>query len=148
MAQELYCPNCGSVAKPQSHTKGSFAIEVILWLCFIIPGIIYSLWRLSSREKRTCPVCRAANMIPLDSPRAREVIGRSAPGGKNVGGSAGEVELPRRPSNAAEIGVGRLLAALFNPLASLRNGTFAQKAVVCVAYVGLALYVLKQLVAR
>lgn len=147
MAQELYCPNCGSVAKPTSHTKGSFAIEVILWLCFIIPGIIYSLWRLSSRERTTCPTCRAPNMIPLDSPRAREAIAKSGPGPASARSGAGEVALPRRPSTAAEIGAGRLLAAVFNPAPTFRRGSVAQKAVVCIVYIGAALYVLKRALA-
>jgi len=59
----MYCPNCGTVAKPKKVTKGSFLIEVFLWLLFIIPGVIYSLWRLTTKAE-VCPKCGAPNMIP------------------------------------------------------------------------------------
>jgi hypothetical protein len=74
MAAELYCQNCGTVAKAKKRVKGSFGIEVILWICFLIPGMIYSVWRLTSKEQ-VCPECGAPNMIPLTSPKARAALG-------------------------------------------------------------------------
>jgi hypothetical protein len=73
MAQPLYCPNCGTVAKPKKVTRGSFLIEVVLWLCFLIPGLIYSIWRLTTKAS-VCPRCGAPNMIPTDAPKAREAL--------------------------------------------------------------------------
>jgi hypothetical protein len=73
MAAELYCQNCGTVAKPKTLTRGSFIIEIFLWLLMIVPGLIYSLWRLTSKQK-VCPRCEAPNMIPADSPRAQEAL--------------------------------------------------------------------------
>ena len=70
MATPLYCTNCGTVAPPKKVTRGSFLIEVMLWLCFLLPGLIYSIWRLTSRAL-VCPKCGAPNMIPVDSPRAK-----------------------------------------------------------------------------
>jgi hypothetical protein len=69
----LLCPNCLTQSKPQTKIKGSILIELILWLCFIIPGLIYSIWRSGSRFK-VCPSCKAPNMIPLDSPRAKQLL--------------------------------------------------------------------------
>lgn len=69
----MYCPNCGTVAKPKKVTKGSFLIEVFLWLLFIIPGVIYSLWRLTTKAE-VCPKCGAPNMIPSDSPKALQAF--------------------------------------------------------------------------
>jgi len=51
---------------------GSLDIELVLWLCFLLPGILYSIWRLSGR-KRACPTCRGSSMIPVDSPKGREL---------------------------------------------------------------------------
>lgn len=76
MAKNLYCNNCGTVAAPTTRTKGSFITEVFLWLMLIVPGIIYSLWRLTSKEK-VCPKCGAPNMLPLDSPKAQSAIAQS-----------------------------------------------------------------------
>jgi RNA polymerase subunit RPABC4/transcription elongation factor Spt4 len=72
---DRYCANCGTIGTPKTRTKGSFLIEVVLWLCMIFPGIIYSLWRLTSRDK-VCPNCGATNMIPVDSPAARAALAK------------------------------------------------------------------------
>lgn len=70
MAQRMYCQNCGTVGVQRTYTKGSFGVEVLLWLLMILPGLIYSLWRLTTRYPG-CPQCGAANMIPIDSPKAQ-----------------------------------------------------------------------------
>lgn len=75
MKNSMYCPNCGTVGTPKTRVKGSFFIEVILWLCFLFPGIIYSIWRLTSKDK-VCPSCGAPNMIPSDSPKARAALAK------------------------------------------------------------------------
>jgi ribosomal protein S27AE len=72
MANKMFCPRCGTTAKEKSVTRGSFLIEVFLWCLLILPGLLYSLWRLSTRA-RVCPSCGAPNMIPLDSPLAQKM---------------------------------------------------------------------------
>lgn len=52
---------------------GSGWIELILWFCYLIPGVIYSLWRRSGANQHVCPVCRTPNMIPLDSPAGKAI---------------------------------------------------------------------------
>lgn len=64
---KMICANCGSIGKPKKVTKGSLFIEIILWLCFFIPGLIYSIWRMTSKYT-ACPSCGAKNMVPLNSP--------------------------------------------------------------------------------
>lgn len=73
MAKEKICPNCGFKGKPKSTTKGSIFIEIILWCCFLVPGFIYSLWRMTSRTP-ACPKCSAPNMVPVDSPRGKKLL--------------------------------------------------------------------------
>jgi len=77
-AGSQYCPTCGTVAPPRSFTKGSFVYELALWICFLLPGVLYSIWRLTSRTKG-CPACRST-MIPLDSPKARAQCGYGSAG--------------------------------------------------------------------
>jgi hypothetical protein len=67
---DMICTACGSATKPKTITKGSTLIELILWLCFIVPGIIYSIWRLSSRYS-ACRACGSKNIVPLDTPVGR-----------------------------------------------------------------------------
>jgi hypothetical protein len=45
-------------------------IELILWICFIVPGLIYSFWRLSSRYD-ACSCCGSTALVPVDSPVGR-----------------------------------------------------------------------------
>ena len=73
MAKEMLCTNCGHQGKPKKFTKGSIGMEILLWLCFLVPGLIYSLWRISSRYT-ACPKCKALNMVPLDCPRAKQLL--------------------------------------------------------------------------
>lgn len=69
----LYCQHCGAVARPITQVKGSFAIELVLWLCFLVPGVFYSVWRLTTKAQ-VCPTCHAPHMIPLDSPKASAAL--------------------------------------------------------------------------
>jgi len=67
------CPNCETQGRPETETKGSIFIEIILWICLIVPGLIYSIWRLTTRHK-VCGVC-GSNVIPLSSPRGQQLSG-------------------------------------------------------------------------
>ena len=73
MAKELVCTSCGYIGKPKRITKGNIGIEIILWLTFIIPGLIYSLWRLSSRYDG-CAKCKNATLVPKDSPVGQKMV--------------------------------------------------------------------------
>ena len=65
----LFCTQCGHVGRPVVVTPGSIWIEVILWLAFLVPGLIYTVWRHSKRHD-ACPKCGSAAIIPADSPKA------------------------------------------------------------------------------
>lgn len=70
---DRYCTQCGTVALPKNTIKGSFFVELLLWCCLFIPGLLYTLWRLSTKAQ-VCPACGAPNMIPVDSPIARKAL--------------------------------------------------------------------------
>lgn len=67
------CANCGSVCRPVRLTKGHFGMELILWLTFLIPGFLYSIWRLTTRYW-ACPHCRVPDPVPLNTPRGRKLL--------------------------------------------------------------------------
>lgn len=73
MKSAFICPQCGSQGTPVTVTPGSILIELVLWLAFLIPGLVYSLWRLSARTRNTCPQCHTPGMIPSDTPVAKEI---------------------------------------------------------------------------
>lgn len=82
------CSVCYTVGRPINRTKGSFIVEVALWLLFCAPGLIYSLWRLTSTEK-VCAQC-GGQTIPVRTPRG-EMMWRQLRGGESshnrLGGS-------------------------------------------------------------
>ena len=48
-------------------------MELLLWLFFLIPGLIYSIWRIASRYAG-CPVCKAKNCIPIETPAGQSIL--------------------------------------------------------------------------
>lgn len=68
----MICTKCGTRGTPARRTKGSTLVEAFLWLLLIIPGLIYSAWRVSSRDD-VCPACGHPEMIPADTPRGRSI---------------------------------------------------------------------------
>lgn len=65
------CATCGMTGKPKRVSQGSILIEVVLWLFLLVPGILYSLWRMGSRQL-VCRHCGSPNMVPLNSPVGRK----------------------------------------------------------------------------
>lgn len=67
------CTECGYIGKPVRLTRGSILIEIVLWLAFLIPGLIYSIWRQTNKYQ-ACQQCRHESIIPADSPKGRRLI--------------------------------------------------------------------------
>lgn len=100
---ETACKDCGTVGESKTRARGSMMVEVVLWLCFIVPGLIYSIWRLSSKHE-VCPSCGSDRLVPLDTPV-----------GKSLASSAGHVSEARRPSSGA-VSAGRALGRMVGKL--------------------------------
>ena len=69
----LVCTTCGHHGPAKKHVRGSFLIELILWLCLIIPGLIYSVWRLTGQQT-VCTSCGASTLVPETSPVGRRLL--------------------------------------------------------------------------
>lgn len=69
----LICSNCGTLDNFKRQRAGSFFIELFLWLCFIFPGFLYSVWRISNM-KNTCRSCGSNSAIPAESPRGKALL--------------------------------------------------------------------------
>jgi hypothetical protein len=63
----FYCKHCGFTGMPKTYSPGSLGLEVVLFLFFILPWIIYRAVRLS-KQYEGCPQCGTPHMIPADSP--------------------------------------------------------------------------------
>ena len=71
---EMICTACGSRGRTKSSTPGSIFIEILLWLMFIVPGLVYSIWRLTKRHK-VCAACGSAALVPVSSPIGQRLVG-------------------------------------------------------------------------
>lgn len=67
------CTRCAHHGPTRTHTRGSLLIELVLWLCFIIPGLIYSIWRHASRQQ-VCSACGSDQLVPPDTPAGRRLM--------------------------------------------------------------------------
>lgn len=71
----LVCLNCSTVERARRRTKGSGGVEILMWFFFLLPGLIYSVWRRSGKtEWFECHVCGSTDLIPLDSQRAHALL--------------------------------------------------------------------------
>jgi hypothetical protein len=67
------CVRCKGRVRPVEVVRGSLFIEVLLWALALIPGLLYHMW-VSSTAHEICPECGSGDLVPLDSPRARQIL--------------------------------------------------------------------------
>jgi hypothetical protein len=102
------CTTCGHKGATDTMTRGHLLIEIILWLCFIVPGLIYSIWRQSTKYE-VCRQCEATTLISIDSPVARKFMA-------DHGIEAPPIEPEFQPPNAATVDLGRSLGRMVGRL--------------------------------
>lgn len=105
MNAKFICRSCGWTGdEGKTVTRGNFATELVLWLCLVVPGLIYSLWRVSSRYE-ACPSCGGKELIPTDSP-----IGRQLGAQLGVESRAADARTPSALASRAGRRLGKLFA--------------------------------------
>lgn len=52
------CDPCGYVGPARPQSPGSPWVEAVLWITFVVPGLLYHLWRIFGRRYH-CPRCGA-----------------------------------------------------------------------------------------
>ncbi len=67
----MVCTECGYIGK--GKMRGSLLMELCLFLLFILPWIFYYLWRCT-QKKSVCPKCGYRGMIPVTTPRGKELV--------------------------------------------------------------------------
>jgi hypothetical protein len=69
----IACTICKTIsAEPERIVPGSAATEVLLWVIFLLPGVVYSIWR-SNAAKNVCPSCHSTAIVPIESPMGQEI---------------------------------------------------------------------------
>lgn len=85
---QYYCPSCNAYFLNKG-IKGNGWIELILYLLYIIPGIIYSIWRRSGAG--VCAKCKSASLISaaagthIKCPDCKELVLKDARKCKHCG---------------------------------------------------------------
>ena len=69
----LICTLCGYSGEVGQKNKGNSLIELILWFFFLVPGLIYSIWRRADRQN-ICPKCKGIIMIPVNTPVGQKLL--------------------------------------------------------------------------
>src|SRR4030067_3100668 len=69
------CARCGYLGEARMLERGGTLLELFLWLLGFVPGLIYNLWRFSTRRS-VCAVCESDSLVPLHSARGRELLAR------------------------------------------------------------------------
>ena len=77
----LACTVCETIAPPKTSVRGSFLVELGLWLLFILPGLIYSLWRLTGKAM-VCIACGSTALVPLHSPAGQRIVEKAQAGSR------------------------------------------------------------------
>lgn len=73
MAEQKLCTVCGTIGTTKRNMKGSVLTELLLWCFFLLPGLIYSIWRHST-VSQVCRNCGNSAVIPLNSPVAQQTL--------------------------------------------------------------------------
>lgn len=70
---EVVCTRCHTVDSPIRKNRGSFLLEVVLWLCFLLPGLIYSVWRFTTKHD-ACRHCGSYEVVSTSSTRGISIL--------------------------------------------------------------------------
>ena len=65
------CTLCGhETLEPLRRMPGSAWVTLVLLVPFVLPGVVYQVWR-RAMQRPVCPRCGSAALIPGDAPLAR-----------------------------------------------------------------------------
>jgi len=68
LTKKYICMECSCQRDPIWVKRGWLVIEIAMWLLYIIPGVIYSIWR-RVRKQQVCPNCLNPGMVLTISSR-------------------------------------------------------------------------------
>jgi hypothetical protein len=73
MKDEFACTQCGHVGNPKQMMKGNELLERVLWVLFLVPGLVYTVWRRKTQYP-VCACCGNLSIISADSPEGQDFI--------------------------------------------------------------------------
>lgn len=76
----MICKQCGTAHRGENVLPGSGWIEFVLYVAYIFPGIIYSIWRRSTRRP-TCAACGSRDLVGAQTPVGQKLAREHYPDG-------------------------------------------------------------------
>jgi hypothetical protein len=70
----LICKHCGTLNNGRAALPGNGWIEALLWLLWLFPGLLYSVWRRSGTG--VCASCGKREFAPVETPMGRALVRR------------------------------------------------------------------------
>lgn len=70
----FFCQDCELAGVGESSQQGSVIITILLLLFFIIPGVLYMIYR-SHTKGTQCEHCHSKNVIPITSAKVKKSLG-------------------------------------------------------------------------
>lgn len=70
---QFVCTNCGYYGAAVREKKGGCLLEIVLWLLFLAPGLIYSIWRRTNRHL-ICKRCNSRNIVRDDTREGKRLL--------------------------------------------------------------------------
>lgn len=58
----VLCRSCGGEGRPRRAYRGSFYVELGLWLLLFLPGLVYTVWRVLRRSELRCSKCSSSDL--------------------------------------------------------------------------------------
>jgi hypothetical protein len=77
----MLCTECSQTDRPNTLIGGSDLLELVLWACFVVPGLAYCGWRHASRRK-VCAHCGSLHLVR----ESRAAQGRAGEASTSAGG--------------------------------------------------------------
>lgn len=71
--RKYVCMECGCQRDPVDAKRGLLVIEIFMWFLYILPGVIYSIWR-RVRRQQVCSKCRTPSVVLTSSSRAMAMM--------------------------------------------------------------------------
>lgn len=93
--QTKICKQCGTLNESGDALPGSGWIEVILWLCYLVPGLIYSIWRRTKRNA-ACAACSSRELVQVGTPVGSRLLQQYHP--DLTVSSTGQLQPPAKKS--------------------------------------------------
>jgi len=108
LTKKYVCMECSCQRDPIWVKRGWLIVEIVMWLLYILPGVIYSIWR-RVRKQQVCPNCLNPTMVLTTSSRvmkARQLMSTVAGGTAHSGESPISVQKnPVKPSGSPALPV-------------------------------------------